>query len=466
MYNFRPLQSRLIVAPSQANSEASLGSQSAVNSPEQSIHNSGSEASLDGQLVDNLGLEAQIDGLDDTFSNSSQSQQSLDSQSSGNNMEDGDQDIANGQGDPAAVPGHQNRGAALRLPLPDNFFGKPEESFITWLQNFNRYCQLMQHSEIQRLSHLAYALKGDAKFYWSSLPLGSKETYALACASLVRRYSLSGSLKASKISSFWSRKQGPTMSAVDFFGSMKFDAIALEMDENVVIQVILNNLRPSCRTYAIAGNHATFDELYETLLDIPQEAEASVVSTENSTMIAAIEQLKTQIQGLQVQNVSLIDGINNTRGSSDSKGANNQQSGETYSRDYNNRNSTSPHRAGNRFTSQSPRRRVTFGEQSYNYSDRSSGYQSPGQNGHQVPYNRQDRPSRPANRGNQFKASRGYYDREHSQYHAHSNQSNNACTRCGRMHEYRNCPAYNAICRQCEKKGHYQSCCRSARPSY
>ena len=39
-----------------------------------------------------------------------------------------------------------------------------------------------------------------------------------------------------------------------------------------------------------------------------------------------------------------------------------------------------------------------------------------------------------------------------------------SCTRCGRVpaHEHKLCPARDAICRKCQKRGHFQAMCRSA----
>ena len=37
------------------------------------------------------------------------------------------------------------------------------------------------------------------------------------------------------------------------------------------------------------------------------------------------------------------------------------------------------------------------------------------------------------------------------------------CTRCGKVppHDFQHCPARRAICRKCQKQGHYQAVCRS-----
>ena len=35
------------------------------------------------------------------------------------------------------------------------------------------------------------------------------------------------------------------------------------------------------------------------------------------------------------------------------------------------------------------------------------------------------------------------------------------CSRCGRLHEVRKCPAFNQKCRRCQKKGHFMKMCRS-----
>ena len=35
------------------------------------------------------------------------------------------------------------------------------------------------------------------------------------------------------------------------------------------------------------------------------------------------------------------------------------------------------------------------------------------------------------------------------------------CSRCGRKHRRGKCPAFNAVCYCCHKRGHFQSCCKS-----
>ena len=37
------------------------------------------------------------------------------------------------------------------------------------------------------------------------------------------------------------------------------------------------------------------------------------------------------------------------------------------------------------------------------------------------------------------------------------------CCNCGRIHKYRECPAYNSECNFCGKMGHWKECCRKAR---
>ena len=42
-----------------------------------------------------------------------------------------------------------------------------------------------------------------------------------------------------------------------------------------------------------------------------------------------------------------------------------------------------------------------------------------------------------------------------------SSVSNVDCSRCGRKHRRGKCPAFNAVCYRCHKRGHFQSCCKS-----
>ncbi len=50
-----------------------------------------------------------------------------------------------------------------------------------------------------------------------------------------------------------------------------------------------------------------------------------------------------------------------------------------------------------------------------------------------------------------------------------NSQCQSTCTRCGKSpsHDRQHCPARDAICRKCSKRGHYQMVCRStAQVSY
>ncbi|KAK9736335.1 hypothetical protein QE152_g12578 [Popillia japonica] len=40
------------------------------------------------------------------------------------------------------------------------------------------------------------------------------------------------------------------------------------------------------------------------------------------------------------------------------------------------------------------------------------------------------------------------------------NSENYKCKKCGMKHEARKCPAYNQICRNCKKKGHFVVGCK------
>ena len=53
--------------------------------------------------------------------------------------------------------------------------------------------------------------------------------------------------------------------------------------------------------------------------------------------------------------------------------------------------------------------------------------------------------------------------RKAAQLSGRSNQPQNTCTRCGKSpsHDRRYCPARDAICRKCSKKGHFQAVCHS-----
>ena len=47
--------------------------------------------------------------------------------------------------------------------------------------------------------------------------------------------------------------------------------------------------------------------------------------------------------------------------------------------------------------------------------------------------------------------------------HTTGNDKRQSCSRCGKRpyHELQNCPAKNAVCRQCNKRGHYKAVCRT-----
>lgn len=57
-------------------------------------------------------------------------------------------------------------------------------------------------------------------------------------------------------------------------------------------------------------------------------------------------------------------------------------------------------------------------------------------------------------------AATGYYRRGGKQYRGFKRQTN-GCIRCGQKHQLRECPAYNKICSNCGKLGHFATVCLS-----
>ena len=65
------------------------------------------------------------------------------------------------------------------------------------------------------------------------------------------------------------------------------------------------------------------------------------------------------------------------------------------------------------------------------------------------------------------RSKRGSASRQNSRATPTQPETGTACSRCGKIpaHDRQHCPARDAICRGCGKKGHYQSQCRSAKVS-
>lgn len=53
--------------------------------------------------------------------------------------------------------------------------------------------------------------------------------------------------------------------------------------------------------------------------------------------------------------------------------------------------------------------------------------------------------------------------RKQSPKHSQNKQwtKNNACSKCGKLHQPQQCPAYGAACNKCGKLNHYEKVCRS-----
>jgi hypothetical protein len=72
-------------------------------------------------------------------------------------------------------------------------------------------------------------------------------------------------------------------------------------------------------------------------------------------------------------------------------------------------------------------------------------------------------------RGQQSVQSSGARDRGRSRGRGYQNTSNRRdqwqpkCNKCGMVHEYRRCPAYNRYCNVCNRLGHFAKCCREKR---
>ncbi len=339
------------------------------------------------------------------------------------------------------------------LLAPDLFRGTTKEESEQWLDSVRHWLRYKEMNAAQSCAAIPVLLRDSALCWYNGLDNAVKNDFPQLCAAFVARYRTTGITGWQDSAAVWSLKQGENQSVDDYINLMEKRAaktnIAAEQKRHAMIQ----GLRPSIRQQVLQHEIATIDDIrkWATI----SEASESHDDTHSAEVASTLKSIQIQLNALQMQRqrsdspnrkvkFAFNDDEDDDAGHPRVAAMQRPDSGRPQSNRPPFKDSRRPP-GGQSGYHRNLRSTVPPNYQSYTPTSVNAGYD----------YNGYETPSSGQNRGQST-------TRQQTQQ-----QGENRCYFCnGRRHQRFNCPAYNAVCFNCGKTGHFQSVCRAGRRQY
>jgi len=299
---------------------------------------------------------------------------------------------------------------------PTLFYGKSSEdaeTYIAYIERYKAYKHLFNEEVPERLPVL---LRDAASDFYESLTVNQKTNWTAFKDTFLQHFGRSAAQRWNDANMLWTEKQGD-MNVDDYVTKVtRLAKRLLDVEESMLRHAIIRGLKPHIRSHVLQADVKTMAELLHAAR--VAEMASSAADTEVS---GALEELRESSRQQLTAFQQLSDRIN--------KLSMTPLDNATTQNDYNQpRLRQSPRRV--RFNDQSSRSPSPARRRSTYYDDR-----------------RQQLPA----------PSYGHYRRPPAQL------ANSTCNRCGRFHTYRNCPAVDANCMNCQRRCHFSNVCRAGR---
>lgn len=172
-----------------------------------------------------------------------------------------------------------------------------------WFEDFELLCQHKGMNDNQKLATLPLLLKGPAKAWFRTLPEDTRNDLAALRTAFMEMYGNESSSKYVRIREFYGRKQTATEGARNYIIFMMEIAISLALTEIQAVQAIIGGLLPSIQAQVVKEA----PENYQDLIRIATEAEMSQPKEDTSASLAkSVAALAEQIQQLSTRQESII----------------------------------------------------------------------------------------------------------------------------------------------------------------
>jgi hypothetical protein len=325
--------------------------------------------------------------------------------------------------------------------MPSPFKGLTAEDAESWIKDVEHYCAFRKLADEEKVGLIPLLLKDGAKYWYETLAAGNRANFDQIKQTFLEQYKRGDSTKWRDSADVWQTIQSRSQSVEDFISQVQQKALKAKMTEEQICFSILNGLKPNLRQVVVQHEPKSVTDIrkWATI------AEASVEETAHPEVVKMIERLEEKLDKIHV------------RGVSENRSRSRTPTRVTFGPENRTRwMSTSPARSRTNqdrstWTDRTPR--VVY-ENTYRQQAQGQGQGPVGSN-----YSRQASGSRGTGG-----TSSGWTHPETRQLVTRTGQ----CYRCGiSAHDIARhvatCPAKERTCFNCQKLGHVQGVCRSAR---
>ena len=152
--------------------------------------------------------------------------------------------------------------AAIRPLRPNSFDGSISQA-AAWLRNVRRYFIATDLPNGQKAIAFPLYLTGPAEFWYTNLPVATKQNYDALIEAFEQQYVNAPHLTMLRQMSAFNTLQTPNQAVQDYVDQMLPTLYALNLPEQTIISIICQNLRPELRTLAL--QHMPYNNFQEFL---------------------------------------------------------------------------------------------------------------------------------------------------------------------------------------------------------
>jgi len=329
------------------------------------------------------------------------------------------------------------------LPGPGMFCGRPEDRGQDWLQNFELWARCKALNDNVKVAALSLHLRESAATWLTVLPDGDKDTWPHIRAAFVARYGFDQQPGWQQATLVWTMQQLPGEPVLDFIAKVQHAARNINLPEEQQRFAIINGLRPAIRLHVLRQNPADMAALRQAAV-LAQQTEQP--GTDDNSL--AIQRIERQLQQLTLSSLQ-------SRGPCDRH----RLAERPYDDQYNpSSRSPSTDRRPARHRDYDPSARQSYPSRSPSI-ERHLPDEDNNRRDQRTYYHRSATPA--GQRRVSFAADNRVAP---STRHEESETTYPTCASCGRAnHRRHECYFRDAICTYCNRPGHIQRACRTAR---
>jgi hypothetical protein len=183
------------------------------------------------------------------------------------------------------IPGMQGSLSAFK---PRKFNGRVDDA-LPWKRTFDRYSQIALIQGQQRCAAFGLLLEGPAEAWFDALTPAQRTTWDDLERAFQVKYVTAPGVVIQKQMSTMACTQSPTEAIADYLARLRPRMNELGYDAQLQLSVIIQNLRPEFKTYAVMGlPYADVDALQEKLIHCELSFQMAYAPLSSTPTVAAV----------------------------------------------------------------------------------------------------------------------------------------------------------------------------------